>query len=249
MSKDIAVTGIRPDQVLRALAVGMFPMASTRAGTIDWIEPRTRAILPLDGFRCPSSLRQRVRSERFAVTADQAFGAVVAACAEVTPARVDTWISPEIEAVCTELHRRGLAHSVECWRDGRLVGGVYGIALGGLFSIESMFRREADASKVAMAHLVARLRLGGCRLVDCQFVSPHMASQGAVPIEQPAYRKLLDAALRSGDAEVGAPTQAPPVPFDFFALDRAFLALSSTDVDACRPGAFVLSELAKPHPH
>ncbi len=189
-----------------------------------------------------------MRSERFAVTADRAFAAVIAACAEVTPARVDTWISPEIEEVCIELHRRGLAHSVECWRDGKLVGGLYGIALGGLFSFESMFRREADASKVAMAHLVARLRLGGYRLVDCQFVNPHMASHGAVPIEQPAYRNLLNAALRSGDADLGALTRAPPAAFDFFALDRAFLARSSTGGDVCRPGTFGLSELAEPHP-
>ena len=206
-----------PDLLLRAYSIGVFPMADSRvAPDIFWVEPKKRGILPLDGFRMSHSLRKTIRSDRFTVTADRAFGQVVGACAEPTPARPDTWINPQIERAYAELHRRGHAHAVETWHEGRLVGGLYGVKLGAAFFGESMFSRKSDASKVALAWLVARLKVGGFRLLDCQFITDHLASLGAVEIGRDAYVALLDDALGvSGGASGGA----APSP-DFFALDR-----------------------------
>ena len=207
-----------PDLLLRAYSIGVFPMADSRAAPdIFWVEPKKRGVLPLDGFRLSHSLGKTIRSDRFTVTADEAFRQVVATCAEPTPLRPDTWINPQIERAYAELHSRGHAHSIETWYDGELVGGLYGVKLGAAFFGESMFSRMNDASKVALAWLVARLRVGGFKLLDCQFITDHLASLGAVEIGRDAYVALLDEALGvSGGFGAGSPSPAP----DFFALDR-----------------------------
>ena len=209
------MTTLDPDLLLRAYSVGVFPMASTRdAADVFWVEPKQRGVLPLDGFHLSRSLAKTLRSDRFSVTADQAFGQVVTLCAEPTPGRPDTWINPDIEIAYAELHRRGYAHSVECWSDGRLVGGLYGVRLGAAFFGESMFSRARDASKVALAHLVARLRVGGFRLLDCQFLTDHLASLGTVEVAREDYVALLDEALGLGSASATGGSA------DFFAIDR-----------------------------
>lgn len=203
-----------PDLLLRAYSIGVFPMADSRAAPdIFWVEPKKRGILPLGGFRLSHSLAKTLRTDRFTVTADRAFREVVSTCAEPTLQRPDTWINPQIERAYAELHGRGHAHSIETWHDGRLVGGLYGVKLGAAFFGESMFSRKSDASKIALAWLVARLRVGGFRLLDCQFITEHLASLGAVEIARDAYVSLLDEALGVGG---GAASPAP----DFFALDR-----------------------------
>lgn len=207
-----------PDLLLRAYSVGVFPMADGRtARDIFWVEPKKRGILPLDGFRLSHSLAKTLRSRRFAVTTDRAFSQVVAGCAEATENRPDTWINPQIERAYADLHARGHAHSVETWREGRLVGGLYGVKLGGAFFGESMFSRERDASKVALAWLVARLKVGGFSLLDCQFITDHLASLGAVEISRNAYVALLDTALGLGGSALPPSSSGPA---DFFALDR-----------------------------
>lgn len=211
------MTPLDPDMLLRAYSVGVFPMASTReADDVFWVEPKKRGVLPLDGFHLSRSLAKLLRSERYSTTVDRAFGAVVSSCAEPTAERPDTWINPEIERAYAELHRRGYAHSVETWKDGVLLGGLYGVRLGAAFFGESMFSRAANASKVALAHLVARLRIGGFRLLDCQFLTDHLASLGTVEVERDDYVALLDSALGLGTASSpGAGSSA-----DFFAIDR-----------------------------
>lgn len=220
------MAALDPDLLLRAYSVGVFPMASTRdAADVFWVEPKKRGVLPLDGFHLSRSLAKTIRSDRFAVTVDTAFGAVVALCAEATALRPDTWINPDIELAYAELHRRGYAHSVEAWRDGELVGGLYGVRLGAAFFGESMFSRVRDASKVALAHLVARLKAGGFKLLDCQFLTEHLASLGTVEVGRDAYVALLDSALGLGSAAGG---DAVAGPADFFALDRAAGADAAT---------------------
>lgn len=184
------------DLLMRAYANGIFPMSDARDDPDTfWIEPEQRAILPLDGFHLSKSLAKAVRQDRFAVTSDTVFADVIATCAESQDDRRDTWINPDIEDAFCELHHRGFAHSVECWLDGKLVGGLYGMALGRAFFGESMFSRATDASKVALAWLVARLRAGGFVLLDCQFMTDHLASLGAIEIAQEDYLVLLEAAL------------------------------------------------------
>ena len=220
-----------PDLLLRAYSVGVFPMASTRdAADVFWVEPKKRGVLPLDRFHLSRSLAKTIRSDRFKVTADQAFGDVVARCAEATASRPDTWINPDIETAYAELHRRGYAHSVETWQDGVLVGGLYGVRLGAAFFGESMFSRARDASKVALAHLVARLKVGGFRLLDCQFLTEHLASLGTIEVGREAYVALLDKALGLGSLSSGEDAAAPA---DFFALDRG---AADTDVAATVSG-------------
>jgi leucyl/phenylalanyl-tRNA--protein transferase len=160
-----------------------------------WIDPEQRGILPLDGFHVPRSLRRALRSERFEIRCDTAFETVMRACAEPTPERPESWINERIVGLFVELHGLGLAHSVEAWEDGRLAGGLYGLALGGAFFGESMFSRRTDASKAALVHLVARLRHGGFRLLDTQFVTEHLRQFGAVEIPREQYRARLAAAL------------------------------------------------------
>lgn len=219
--------------LLRGYAAGIFPMADSRdAGDIFWVEPRNRAIIPLDSFHMSRSLAKRVRSDRYTVTRDRAFHQVLLACAD----RPETWINSIIERATLGLYAVGHAHSIECWRDDELVGGLYGVKLGRAFFGESMFSRMTDASKVAMAWLVARLRVGNFTLLDCQFITPHLASLGATTVDRGHYVGLLGAALSSaGVAGAGgavsslgtgavseggsaASTELPPPEFD--ALDR-----------------------------
>lgn len=208
-----------PDLVLRAYAMGVFPMAEHRdEASVFWVEPRQRAVLPLDGFHLSRSLRKTIVSDRFCVTADAAFEDVIALCAEAAADRPDTWINPAIEDVFVELHRRGFAHSIECWDGERLVGGLYGLALGRAFFGESMVSRARDASKVAIAALVARLRVGGFTLLDCQFMTDHLASLGAVEVPRETYLSLLSDSLGEGSAGLAAGVAL--VEGDFGALDR-----------------------------
>ncbi len=190
-----------PDLLLRAYTLGVFPMAENRdAADVFWVEPKKRGILPLDGFHLPRSLARVLKAERFAITADAAFVAVMQGCAEAADDRRETWINPSIIAGYSALHARGNAHSVECWRGDLLVGGLYGVKLGAAFFGESMFTRERDASKCALAALVARLRVGGFRLLDTQFLTPHLARFGAVEVPRLAYKVQLAGALStSGD--------------------------------------------------
>jgi len=209
---------IDPDLLLRAYSIGVFPMADSRAADdVYWVEPKKRGVLPLDGFRLSRSLAKVIRSDRFTVTADQDFAGVVAHCAESTETRPDTWINPTIETAYADLHRRGHAHSIEVRRDGKLVGGLYGVRLGTAFFGESMFSRESNASKVALAWLVARLRVGKFSLLDCQFITDHLSSLGAIEVSRGDYVALLDSALGvAGGAAGAAPGWAGA---DFFALD------------------------------
>jgi leucyl/phenylalanyl-tRNA---protein transferase len=190
-----------PRLLLQGYAAGIFPMADSRdASDLFWVEPRSRAIIPLDKFHMSRSLRRTLRSGRFSVTLDRDFHRVVLACAD----RAETWINADIERAMLALHSSGHAHSVEVWRAGDLVGGLYGVKLGRAFFGESMFSRAADGSKVALAWLVARLKVGGYSLLDCQFMTPHLASLGAVSVPRRTYVSLLSAALGGGAAGSGA---------------------------------------------
>lgn len=187
---------ITPDLMLRAYRAGLFPMAESRRGErLYWLDPELRGVLPLDGFHLPKRLARTVLSGSFHVTADADFAAAIAGCAAPAEGREDTWINPEIERLFLTLHRQGHAHSVEVWQDGALVGGLYGVALGGAFFGESMFSRVRDASKVALVHLVARLRLCGFTLLDTQFLTTHLAQFGAHEVPRPDYKRRLAAAV------------------------------------------------------
>lgn len=202
---------IDSDVLLRAYAYGVFPMAESRDDPqLYWIDPEARGILPLGAFHVPRRLRRTVRQQPFEVRIDTAFRDVMLGCAESGPNRNGTWINDRILALYCELHERGLAHSVECWREGRLVGGLYGVSLGAAFFGESMFSRDTDASKVALVYLVARLIAGGYRLLDTQFVTSHLQQFGAVEISRNAYRaKLFEATAMTGDF-YSLPFDAPP---------------------------------------
>lgn len=187
---------LTPELLLAAYSQGIFPMADDD-GTIGWYEPTVRAIIPLEGFHAPRRLLRTVRSGRFEVRYDSAFAAVMRACAAPGRGRETTWIGAEMIPAYVALHRMGYAHSVECWREGQLVGGLYGVAIGGLFAGESMFHRERDASKVALVHLVERLRRGGFVLLDSQYiVGDHMRQFGVIEITRAEYQRRLQAALR-----------------------------------------------------
>jgi leucyl/phenylalanyl-tRNA---protein transferase len=186
-------TELTPELLLRAYAMGVFPMADDRrGGAIYWYAPDPRAVLPLDAFRAPKNLLKLVRQNRFEVVSDRNFEMVIRACAD----RPATWISEEIIAAYTDLHRHGQAHSIECWQDGRLVGGLYGVAMGGAFFGESMFSRERDASKVALVHLVRQLNALGYTLLDTQFTTPHLVRFGTIEISRDAYVRALQSALK-----------------------------------------------------
>ncbi len=188
---------VTPELLMRAYRAGLFPMAETRRGArLYWLDPELRGVLPLDGFRLPKRLLRTVLSGRYEVTSNQSFAAVVAGCAAAAPGREDTWINADIERLFGDLHRRGCAHSVECRQDGALVGGLYGVSLGGVFFGESMFSVARDASKVALVHLVARMRLGGYTLLDTQFVTKHLAQFGADEIPREQYKVLLASAVQ-----------------------------------------------------
>jgi leucyl/phenylalanyl-tRNA---protein transferase len=183
--------------VIRAYSIGIFPMASRRDDSlVHWVAPQMRGILPLDRFHIPRRLRRTLRGNRFQVVCDRSFGQVIHSCAEPREGHPETWINAEIIRVFNELHRLGHAHSIEVHRDGRLVGGLYGLALGGAFFGESMFSIEPDASKVALVHLVARLRIGAFALLDIQFVTEHLRQFGAVEVPASHYLQHLDAAMR-----------------------------------------------------
>lgn len=187
---------ITPEVMLRAYAAGIFPMAeSADDPSLFWVEPELRGVIPLDDFHLASRLARTVRSDRFEIRVDSAFEAVIGACAEPKPDRPETWINARIRDVFGQLFAQGHAHTVECWREGQLVGGLYGLSLGGAFFGESMFHRETDASKVALVHLVARLRRGGYRLLDAQFQTDHLAQFGALEVPRIDYQGWLDRAL------------------------------------------------------
>jgi leucyl/phenylalanyl-tRNA--protein transferase len=220
--RESGLVEITPEVLLKAYACGIFPMAETADDpSLYWIEPERRGILPLDGFHLPRRLARTVRADRFEIHVDRDFEAVIDACAEPQAGRARTWINGRIRALYGRLHEIGHCHSVEAWREGRLVGGLYGVRLGRAFFGESMFHRERDASKVALVHLVARLRAGGFALLDAQFVTAHLAGFGAVEIGKRQYNRMLERAL-AGEA-------------DFFALDPDPV-----------PGARVLAALAHP---
>jgi leucyl/phenylalanyl-tRNA--protein transferase len=186
---------VTPELMLRAYRAGLFPMAETRRGDrLYWLDPEQRGILPLESFHLPRRLRRTVLSGLYEVTADRDFPRVIAACAAPGEGREDTWINRDIERLFTALYAQGHAHSLEVWQNGALVGGLYGVVLGGAFFGESMFSLARDASKVALVHLVARLRLGGFTLLDTQFVTTHLTQFGAIEVAREAYKLLLDQA-------------------------------------------------------
>jgi len=200
---------LNADLLLRAYRLGLFPMAESRSSrALHWLDPEARGVLPLDGFHLPRSLAKTLRASHFTVTADADFPATIAACAAARTNRPDTWINLEIERLFIELHRLGFAHSVECWRGEKLVGGLYGACLGGAFFGESMFSTETDASKVALVHLVARLRLSGFVLLDTQFITSHLARFGAVEIPRAAYHARLAEAVDVPARFIASPDSA-----------------------------------------
>ncbi|HYW15263.1 MAG TPA: leucyl/phenylalanyl-tRNA--protein transferase [Allosphingosinicella sp.] len=242
------MAAIDPDLLLRAYAIGVFPMSDSRdAAEVFWVEPRRRAILPLDRFRLSRSLRKTIRSGEYRVTRDTAFVEVVRRCAE----REETWINAEIEESYRLLHARGHAHSIECWHGEELAGGLYGVGLGAAFFGESMFSARRDASKVALAWLVARLNVGGYRLLDCQFMTDHLRSLGAVEIPQEDYLALLESALSAG-APDGSAAGAAAVGLDargvgaeFGALDRLLAADAARTVDSPASGCVIAQLLGQ----
>ena len=204
--RDLQVT---PELLLRAYHAGLFPMAETRHGErLYWLDPEQRGVLPLGEFHLPRRLLRTVLSDAFTVTSDTDFPAAIAGCAAARPGREDTWINDDIEALFNALHAQGHAHSVECRRDGVLVGGLYGVTVGGAFFGESMFSLARDASKVALVHLVARLRLGGYRLLDTQFVTAHLSRFGAREVPRDDYKMQLAAAVGCPARWVAAPDPA-----------------------------------------
>ncbi len=184
------------DLLLHAYASGIFPMADHEDDEdVYWVEPRTRGILPLDQFHLSKSLSKSLKSDKFLTSANRAFEQVVYMCGAPTQDRPSTWINGQIAEAVAKLHQRGQAHSIETWHEGHLVGGLYGVSLGRAFFGESMFSRKTDASKIALAHLVARLRFGGFALLDCQFITPHLQSLGAIEIDRSDYMERLNAAV------------------------------------------------------
>jgi leucyl/phenylalanyl-tRNA--protein transferase len=199
---------VTPELMLRAYRSGLFPMAETRRGDrLYWLDPEQRGILPLTGFHLPKRLLRTTLSGAFTVQADRDFPGVIAACATPAEGREDTWINRDIERLFTALHLQGHAHSIEAWQDGQLAGGLYGVVLGGAFFGESMFSHVRDASKVALVHLVARLRLGGFSLLDTQFVTTHLSQFGAYEIPRAQYKALLDRAAGAPARWIGTPDQ------------------------------------------
>jgi leucyl/phenylalanyl-tRNA---protein transferase len=195
-SRESALIDITPEVLLKAYACGIFPMAeSADDPALYWIEPEKRGIIPLDKFHVSDRLARTVRSDCFTIVVDRDFDAVIAGCAQPGPGRTRTWINGRIHHLYRKLYERGDCHTVEAYLDDRLVGGLYGVSLGRAFFGESMFHRERDASKVALVHLVARLRAGRFRLLDTQFVTDHLRRFGATEVSRPTYHKLLDAAL------------------------------------------------------
>lgn len=195
------MTTITPQILLKAYAAGIFPMAeSAEDDALYWIDPDKRGVLPLDGFHVPRRLRRTVRSGTFTIKVDEDFEGVIDACARDLPGRDSTWINSRIKSLYAQLFRMGFCHTVEAWRDDRLVGGLYGVKIGAAFFGESMFSLERDASKVALVHLVARLKHGGFELLDTQFVTDHLARFGTMEVDRETYHRMLEPALqKDGD--------------------------------------------------
>lgn len=215
-SRDLTLE-ITPQVLLKAYACGIFPMAESASDPgLFWVEPERRGILPLDAFHMPRSLRKTLRQGDFEIRIDYDFRAVIAGCAEATWDRPSTWINRRIVGLYTELHEAGHCHSIESYVDGELAGGLYGVRLGGAFFGESMFTRKTNASKVALAHLVARLRVGGFVLLDTQFVTEHLVRFGAVEIDRESYSALL--------------TEAVSLEADFFAYDELGGGISADSI-------------------
>jgi len=203
-NRETALIEITPEVLLKAYACGIFPMAeSAEDPALYWIEPENRGVIPLDRFRLSTRLARTVRSDRFIVTVNRDFEGVLEGCAEVRPGRPRTWINARIRALYRKLYERRHCHSIEVYEGETLVGGLYGVTLGRAFFGESMFHRARDASKVALVHLVARLKAGGFKLLDTQFVTDHLKNFGAVEVPQRQYHKLLEAAL-VGEADFAA---------------------------------------------
>jgi leucyl/phenylalanyl-tRNA--protein transferase len=267
MHSPFSSTAIDPDMLLLGYRSGIFPMADARDDPqIFWVEPRRRAILPLDGFHLSRSLAKTLRQGRFAVTCNAAFDEVIDLCAAPRGDSGDTWISQRIAATYRAMHQRGLAHSIECWLDEKMVGGLYGVGFDRVFCGESMFSRATDASKIALAWLVSALRLGGCELLDCQFITDHLTSMGAIEISQAEYRLRLADAQRiysgvgagrdvgagRGVAEglgVGAETGFAAngaLVVDWLPLPEAFAALLATaEGSSSSPGNFIAQSLTQ----
>lgn len=260
MHSPFSSTAIDPDMLLLGYRSGIFPMADARDDPqIFWVEPRRRAILPLDGFHLSRSLAKTLRRDRFTVTCNAAFGQVIDLCAAPRGDNGDTWISERIAATYRAMHERRLAHSIECWLDGKLVGGLYGVGFDRVFCGESMFSRATDASKIALAWLVAALRFSGCELLDCQFITDHLTSLGAVEISQEEYRlRLADAqrvysAVGSGvgvgrgvAAGDGRGAADGALAGDWLALPEGFAALlAAAAASSSSPGNFIAQSLTQ----
>ena len=215
--------------MLRAYRIGLFPMAESRhSRTLYWLDPERRGVIPLgDGFHLPRKLAKTLRQGLYEVTANLAFAEVIAGCAAPAPGREDSWINTEIEALFNALHREGHAHSIETWENGTLVGGLYGVSVGGTFFGESMFSRARDASKVALVHLVARLRLGGFAMLDAQFQTEHLSQFGTEEVPRAEYKRRLALA-------VDTPAEFPASP-DPAAL-RAEIAALRGGTSGAEPG-------------
>jgi leucyl/phenylalanyl-tRNA--protein transferase len=209
-SRENATVDITPEVLLKAYACGIFPMAeSAEDPALYWIEPERRGIMPLNAFHIPARLARTVKTTPFNVVCNRDFEGVIDGCAEPRPGRSRTWINTRIRRLYGALFERGHCHTVEVYDDDRLVGGLYGVSLAGTFFGESMFHRERDASKIALVHLVARLKAGGFTLLDAQFVTDHLKIFGATEVSRRQYHKLLEAALSvSGDFTAMLPTQA-----------------------------------------
>ena len=203
-NRETAFIEITPEVLLKAYACGIFPMAeSAEDPALYWVEPEKRGVIPLDRFHIPARLARTVRSDRFTVTVDRDFEGVLAGCAESRPGRPRTWINARIRTLYRKLYERRHCHSIEVYDGDTLVGGLYGVTLGRAYFGESMFHRARDASKVALVHLVARLRAGGFKLLDTQFVTDHLKIFGAFEVPRRQYHKLLEAAL-TGEADFAA---------------------------------------------
>jgi leucyl/phenylalanyl-tRNA---protein transferase len=210
-NRESALIEITPEVLLKAYACGIFPMAeSAEDPALYWVEPDMRGIIPLDRFYISSRLARTVRSDRFTVAVDRDFDAVLEGCAEPQPGRPRTWINTRIRTLYRKLYDRRHCHSVEVYDGDTLVGGLYGVTLGRAFFGESMFHRTRDASKVALVHLVARLKAGGFKLLDTQFVTDHLKTFGAIEVPRRQYHKLLEAAL-AGEGDFAALGTKQPV--------------------------------------
>lgn len=221
-SRENAIVEITPEVLLKAYSCGIFPMAeSADTPTLYWIEPERRGIMPLERFKIPSRLARTIRSDRFEVWVDRDFDGVIDGCAEPKPGRMRTWINARIRRLYRGLYERGHCHTIEVYEDDALVGGLYGVCLNRVFFGESMFHRTRDASKVALVHLVARLRAGGFSLLDAQFVTDHLRSFGAIEVSRRQYHKLLEAALVGNGDYAALSTDRPVTGSEALAIARA----------------------------